>query len=85
MGLFDSIKEKASELLGGASDKVSELTGTELPGQEAAENVAGNVTETAQGYGEQAQGVGETATGAAQDVTDSATESFNNATEQYRP
>jgi len=78
MGLFDSIKEKASELLGGAGDKVSELTGTELPGQEAVENVAGNATETAQGVGEQA-------TGAAQDVTDSATETFNNATEQYRP
>lgn len=78
MGLFDSIKEKASELLGGAGDKVSELTGTELPGQEAAENVADQATETAQGFGEQA-------TGAAQDVTDSATETFNNATDEYRP
>lgn len=78
MGLFDTFKEKASELLGGAGDKVSELTGTELPGQEAAENAAGQATETAQGFGEQA-------TGAAQDVTDSATEQFNNATDQYRP
>lgn len=81
MGLFDIVREKASELLGGAGDKVSELTGTELPGQDAVDQLtqsADNVTETA-------QGVGETATGAAQDVTDSATESVNDATEQYRP
>jgi uncharacterized protein YjbJ (UPF0337 family) len=89
MGLFDIVREKASELLGGASEKVSELTGTELPGKDAAEeltqsadnvtgDVAGNVTEAA-------QGVGETATGAAQDVTDAATETVNDATEPYRP
>jgi uncharacterized protein YjbJ (UPF0337 family) len=85
MGLFDIVREKASELLGGASEKVSELTGTELPGKDAAEeltqsadSVTGNVTEAA-------QGVGETATGAAQDVTDAATETVNDATEPYRP
>lgn len=81
MGLFDIVREKASELLGGASAKVSELTGTELPGQDAAEELtqsADNVTETAQGHGE-------AAAGAVQDVTDAATESVNDATDPLRP
>jgi uncharacterized protein YjbJ (UPF0337 family) len=85
MGLFDIVREKASELLGGASEKVSELTGTELPGKDAAEDLtqsAGDVTGTVT---ETAQGVGENATGAAQDVTDAATQTVNDATEPYRP
>ncbi len=93
MGLFDIVREKASELLGGASEKVSELTGTELPGKDAAEeltqsadNVTGDVTGDVTGnVTEAAQGVGETATGAAQDVTDAATETVTDATEPYRP
>jgi hypothetical protein len=69
MGLFDAIREKAAELLGGAGEKVSELTGTELPNTDA-------LAEQAQGYGDTAQGyvdgAAETATGAAQDVTGAA-------------
>ena len=34
MSLFDVIKDKATELLSGASDKVTELTDVELPGGE---------------------------------------------------
>lgn len=51
MGLFDIIKDKATELLGGATDKVNDLTGADLPGGEAADQLAqatDNLTDTAQ-------------------------------------
>lgn len=51
MGLFDSLKDKASELLSGASDKVSEMTGVDLP----VDGAADQVTETVDGLGETAQ------------------------------
>jgi uncharacterized protein YjbJ (UPF0337 family) len=66
MGLFDAIRDKAAELLGGAEEKVSELTGTELPNTDALAEQAQGVGETAQGY---VDGAADTATGAAQDVT----------------
>jgi hypothetical protein len=61
MGLFDVIKDKAAELLSGANDKVKDLTGVELPGTEAADQLA-----------QSADDVAETATTAGQDVTDTA-------------
>lgn len=63
MSIFDKFKDKATELLQGAGDKVSEATGIDLSG------VTDKVTETAQGLGETAQGVGETA---AQDLGETA-------------
>jgi hypothetical protein len=66
MGLFDAIRDKAAELLGGAEEKVSELTGTEVPNTDALAEQAQGVGDTAQGYADSAT---ETATGAAQDVT----------------
>jgi hypothetical protein len=69
MGLFDAMKEKAAELLSGAGDKVSELTGTDLG--EAQQNV----TDTA-------QNVGDTATGAAEQYTDTAQDHVNTVTDQ---
>lgn len=66
MGLFDAIRDKAAELLGGAEEKVSELTGTELPNTDALAEQAQGVGDTAQGY---VDGAADTATGAAQDVT----------------
>jgi hypothetical protein len=73
MGLFDAIRDKAAELMGGAQEKVSELTGTELPNTDALAEQAQGYTETAQGYADGAagavDGVADTATGAAQDVT----------------
>ena len=50
MGLFDSIREKATELLGGASDQVSELADN-LPGGQAVEDLTGSATDTAQDLG----------------------------------
>lgn len=69
MGLFDAMKEKAAELLGGATDKVSELTGTDLGDAQQ------NVTDTA-------QNLGDTATGAAEQYTDTAQDHVNTVTDQ---
>jgi hypothetical protein len=57
MSLFDMIKDKATELLGGASEKVSDLTGVDLPIGDA----AGQVEQTAADV-----------TGAGQDIADTA-------------
>lgn len=57
MGLFDMFKDKASELLLGASDKVSEATGVDLP----LGDVANQVTESADGLGETTQGLADAA------------------------
>jgi uncharacterized protein YjbJ (UPF0337 family) len=66
MGLFDAVREKAAELLSGAGDKVSELTGTDLADTQQ------NVTEGAQGYADQAQGAAEGYTDQAQGYADQA-------------
>ncbi|HEY0448257.1 hypothetical protein [Actinophytocola sp.] len=68
MGLFDFVKEKAAELMSGAGDKVSELTGTELP--QSADELADTAT-----------GLGDTATGAAQDLTGSANDAITDVTD----
>jgi hypothetical protein len=72
MGLFDAVREKAAELLSGASDKVSELTGADLG--EAQQNV----TDTTQNLGDTAQGHVDTATGS---VTDSVADATQNPAE----
>ena len=49
MSLFDMFKDKATELLQGAKDQISELTGIELPTQGLTDQVgqaAGNLTDT---------------------------------------
>lgn len=82
MGLFDVVREKAAELLSGATDKVSELTGTDLAdaqqtATDAASESAQNLGDTAQGYTDMASGAGQdlagTAADSVQDVTDTAT------------
>lgn len=77
MSLFDMFKEKATELLGGAGDKVSELTGVDLTGCEAVEQATQSATDladtaTAAGEGlvDSAGTIGDTATGLAGDVID---------------
>lgn len=74
MGLFDLVKEKAAELLGGASEKVSELTGTDLPGTdqvaEHTENLTGTVEEATGTATDAAGNLTETATGAVEGFTD---------------
>jgi hypothetical protein len=67
MSLFDMIKDKATELLGGAGEKVTELTGIDLPVGEA----AGQVTESAAEVTEAGQGFVDTASAHGQDVVES--------------
>ncbi|WP_410643250.1 hypothetical protein [Amycolatopsis sp. lyj-346] len=67
MSLFDMIKDKASELLGGASEKVSDLTGVDLPIGETTDQVAesaANVTESGQNIADSATAQGMDALGA---------------------
>lgn len=64
MGLFDAIREKAGELLSGATEKVEEVTGN-IPGEQAIQDVS----ETATGAVSDATGsVTETAEAAAEEV-----------------
>ncbi|MGB3438905.1 MAG: hypothetical protein WBA97_09160 [Actinophytocola sp.] len=72
MGLFDAVREKAAELLSGATEKVSELTGTDLGDAQQ------NATDSAQNLGDTAQGYADTASGAGQDLAGTATDSAQN-------
>jgi len=80
MGLFDSIREKATELLSGATDKIEEVTGN-IPGEQAVE-----------GLSETATGAVSDATGSVTDAADTATGAVTETTEAvgeqidpYRP
>jgi vacuolar-type H+-ATPase subunit H len=75
MGLFDAVREKAAELLSGATEKVSELTGTDLADAQQ------NATDTAQNVGETAQGHVDTVSGAGQDLAGTATDSVQNVSD----
>ncbi len=66
MGLFDAIREKAAELVSGATEKVSELTGTDVADAQQ------NASDAAQDLGDTAQGYADTATDSVQNVTDAA-------------
>jgi hypothetical protein len=75
MGLFDIIKEKAAELLGGAGEKVNDLTGVELPGTESTDQVA----QSADNLADTAATTGQAVSDTAQDITGSAAEDATNA------
>jgi hypothetical protein len=85
MGLFDAVREKAAELLSGAGDKVSELTGAELPNaNEVTDQLpqADQVAESAQGVTDTVtESATDTVTGAVDGVTDTVAENV----EPYRP
>jgi hypothetical protein len=68
MSLFDMVKGKADELLTGASDKVSELTGIDLPGTE----IADQFTQSADGLAGAGQDAVGTLTNAGQNLADTA-------------
>ena len=75
MGLFDIIKDKAAELLSGTSDKVNDLTGAELPGAEATDQLA----QSADNLADTAATAGQELTDTAQDITGPASEAAYNA------
>jgi hypothetical protein len=79
MGLFDAVREKAAELLSGATDKVSELTGTDIG--DAQQNATDAASESAQNLGDTAQGYADTASGAGQDLAGTAADSAQNFTD----
>lgn len=93
MSIFDKFKDKASELVQSAGDKVSEATGIDLSGvtdqvtqsteglAETAQGHADAAGETAQGLGESAQGLGETAQGHAESAQGFADSAGNQVTE----
>jgi hypothetical protein len=82
MGLFDTIREKAADLLSGVTEKAGEVAG-DLPGAE----VLGDLTQSASDAASQAtdeaagavEDLGASATEAADDVTGSVTD----ATERF--
>ncbi|GAA3551152.1 hypothetical protein [Kribbella ginsengisoli] len=70
MSFFDSLKDKASELLQSATDKVTEATGVDLGG------VTDQATESAEGLTNQAEGL----TDQAQDHANTAGDQLADAT-----
>jgi uncharacterized protein YunC (DUF1805 family) len=62
VGLFDAIREKAGELLSGATEKVGDLT-ADLPGVQ-------EVQDMTQSAGDQATAAAENLSGTATDATD---------------
>jgi uncharacterized protein YjbJ (UPF0337 family) len=87
MGLFDTIREKAAELLSGVTDKVGDLPGAEiLEGLSgSASDAVGQATDGAEGavqdLGASATEAATDATGAVSDATDSVTGSVTDATD----
>jgi hypothetical protein len=95
VGLFDAIREKAGELLSGATDKAGELAG-DLPGvgdltQSASDvagqatDVAGQATDVAGQAGEQVTGAAGDLGAAATDITGSVGEALPEVPPEYRP
>lgn len=74
MSVFDMLKNKATELLQGAGDKVSEATGIDLPIGDAtdqvSEQVTDQVTQATDGLGEAGQNLSDTAADRLGEVTD---------------
>ena len=89
MSLFDAIREKAGELLSGATEKIGDVAG-DLPG---VQDLSQSATDVAGQAGDVAGRTGEHVTGAAQDLgataTDTATDTADSVTgalpEPYRP
>lgn len=77
MGLFDTIRQKATELLSGATEKASELAG-DLPGAEMLEDLPQSASDAASQATDEAVGsaedLGASATETAAEASDSVTE-----------
>lgn len=84
MGLFDAIREKANELLSGATDQVSEVTGN-IPGEQAVdgltETATGTVNDTVADTTGSLTDATDTVTGTVTDTT----EAIGEHTDPYRP
>lgn len=84
MGLFDAIREKAGELISGATEQVGDLAGN-VPGAQDVQDLSQSATDAAGQASEQvtgaAEGLGATAAGAAENVAGS----LPDVPETYRP
>jgi hypothetical protein len=84
MGLFDTIREKAAELLSGATEKASELAG-DLPGADMLEGLSQSATDAASQATDEAaetvQDVGANATETAADASGSVTDATDTFTD----
>ena len=92
MGLFDAIREKAGELLSGATEKVGDLAG-DLPGAQEVQDLSQSATDATGQVTEQATGTVDELCATATDLTGSATDAADTITsslpdgppEPYRP
>src|SRR3954462_5423731 len=78
MGIFDSLKDKATEFLAGATDKVTEATGIDLSG--ATDKLAETTGVDVSGVADQASQAGEGLTDAAQGHADAFGDQVTGAT-----
>jgi hypothetical protein len=86
MGLFDTIREKAAELLSGVTDKASDLAG-DLPGAEMLDDLSQSATDAASHATDEAEGtvqdLGASAAEAAADATGSGTDGTDTVTGSF--
>lgn len=75
MGLFDAIRDKAGELLSGATEKVGDLAG-EVPGAQDVADLSQSATDTAGQASEQVTGAATDLSGTVTDATDTVTGSL---------
>jgi uncharacterized protein YjbJ (UPF0337 family) len=84
MGLFDTIREKAAELLSGVTEKAGDLAG-DLPGAEMLEDLSQSASDAASGATDEAAGtvqdLGASATEAGADATDAVTDATDTFTD----
>jgi uncharacterized protein YjbJ (UPF0337 family) len=81
MGLFDTIREKATELLSGATEKAGELAG-DLPGADILEGLSQSAGDAASQATEEAAGTVEDLGAGATDVAGDATDSVTGAADE---
>jgi hypothetical protein len=84
MGLFDAIREKAGELLSGATEKVGDLAG-DLPGAQEVQDLSQSAADATGQVGEQVAGTTEELDTTATDAADTVTGSLPDLPEPYRP
>ncbi len=84
MGLFDAIREKAGELLSGATEKAGDLA-ADLPGAQEVQDVTQSATDVAGQAGDVSGQAGEQVTGAAGDLGNAAAEALPEVPPEYRP
>jgi hypothetical protein len=84
MGLFDTIREKATELLSGATDKIEEVTGN-IPDVQAVEDLSETATGAVPDTTGSITDASNTVTGSITETTTETTEAVGEQIDPYRP